>query len=232
MITSKLMLPSLHNKKILEICSGKSIFLDYVLKNMPNTRLLSINISEELNHKLRRQYGIMDNVRLRYGKTEELDYVEQFDVVVSVNSMQFSKNKDLAMEKLKQSLKPNGTFLLYAPIKEPSPLSAVLQHPKWSEYLKENELTYLSYLEYRKLVGKYFENTIDKHFHHQSKFKDSNTLFEYIFQWLPSYIPYELSEEFKRDFTLEYLNLKPPMADGSVVYDIQMIESLSVKKYD
>jgi SAM-dependent methyltransferase len=216
-------------KKILELCSGPSLFIDYALLN-PNNFIISINTSEIANEITRKQYrDSTPNMRFRHGYPENMDYDQHFDMVVSTYSIQFSNDKSKAIENIKKSLKHNGLFTLKTPMKTPYPLSNALQHPKWSEYLKNvQNVEYLNKESYDCLLGRYFENYHIKKYHNRFFFKD----FEHIFDWAPHVleIPEEYREEFKQDVKNEYLKEQPLNKDGTITFPLQIIEAMAAKQ--
>lgn len=218
-------------KKILELCTGPSLFINQALLN-PSHFITSINTSEIANEISREKYrDSISNMRFRHGYPEEMDYDQNFDMITSFYSMQFSNNKSKAVENIKKALKYNGLFTLKTPIKTPYPLSNALQHPKWSEYLKDiQDVEYLNKDSCDRLLGRYFEDYHITKYYHQISFENSNDFELFGYTRHLSKIPKQYREEFKEDVKNEYLKERPLNKDGAITFSLQMIEAMAVKQ--
>ena len=111
---------SLENKDILDIGCG--------------TGRLAIHLSKFVNHwygidpdpesiKLAKEniknLNIDDRVTFKVGKFADIPFDQEFDIIISSNSLHFEENKEDAFENVYNSLKSDGYFIIFVPTPTP-----------------------------------------------------------------------------------------------------------------
>lgn len=218
-------------EKILDIGCGDGKITAALSQFIPLGNILGIDQSLEMIAFANRQFPYTELPNIRFGmqNATELNYVNQFDLIVSFSCLHYVKNDEQlkVMKNIRRALKPDGRLLLMLYRKCPAQWAAIDEiscSNRWGKYFKNFDPGYYEYfpescqaLLQKANLGQF--NAIftpPEYIIYENKEELSN----FMKGWLPHLhkIPQKFHDDFMNEVVSSYLkNL-----------DIKQIESLKI----
>ena len=100
-------------EKVLELSAGTGILTEALINKLPETtRILATDINPDMLDLAKYKLWTNFNISWQLADATDLPYeANEFDVVLSQFGVMFYKNRHLAYRKIRQILKPGGTFI-------------------------------------------------------------------------------------------------------------------------
>ena len=117
-----------NGEEILEIGSGNAMVTIELAKKISNGKIIGIEISKEMTEQAREnlsKYGI-SNVEIINMDALNIEFNNQFDVVLSNSAIHWIKNLELMYKLIYNSLKENGRIMVQTNVKAVSPIFVIL----------------------------------------------------------------------------------------------------------
>jgi len=151
-----------NGKRVLDVACGSG-YGSEIIANYGCSLYLGIDVSEEAIKYARKHYK-RDNVNFICENGIDLRSVgdNEFDVVVSYETIEHIKRYDLFLKELKRVTKPNGTIIISTPNKKYS-------SPNKIQPINKYHVIEFYFNDFYSLLGKYFSNIILKGQDFQSK---------------------------------------------------------------
>ena len=229
-------------EKILDIGCGDGRVTAIIAHAVPDGKVIGVDNSESMLQTAQKlqQKLCFDNLAFSMQDATQLNFAEEFDLIVSFSCFHWVPNHFAALQGIEKSLKPGGkVFLYFVPDhgrdRFDSAINAVVSSPKWASYFSNFSNPYspvtpskfATYAEDVHLLIKRFEIiTIDE------AFPDKAAFIAWMSGWL-SYLkllPKELHAEFLDEIMVCYLKTHPADAAGQIHYIDYWMEVELLKK--
>lgn len=205
-------------------CGTGSITIEIAAK-VPSGIVIGLDISEEMLTYAREHYQA-SNVIYMQGDARDLPFVEQFDKVVALLTLNWIKEQELALASIYNALKYNGKALITRPGKQPSNLGPIAQElvktTYWAPYFSnfEQKKYYYSAEEYATMLeaAGFSVEKISQNSTH-TYFKDKEALIGFIYP-LCNFIDHlssDLQEQFVKEVVNVMLESNQTFPDGSIL---------------
>lgn len=225
------------NDKVLDLGSGDGKITNWIANQVPHGIVVGMDISEKMIQYASLNY-IKNNLLFLQGNAIAVPFVEQFDKVVSFNTLHWVLDQQRALESIKSCLKQNGTMLLILPGKSPSNLATVSERvansEKWKAHFPafKQERIYFSSDEYTLLLQKSgLEIRSITETPTLTFFKNRTALISWITPLVnfASHLPSDLQQDFIEDIADQMLSNAAPLSDGSIPIHHVKIEVVAVR---
>jgi trans-aconitate methyltransferase len=208
---------------VLDIGCGNGKTTQKIAEKIPNGKIVGVDASSSMiecankeNHSLNCSFKLID--------AQEINFKNAFDLCTCFFCMQWIPDKASTIQKIADSLKQNGVFLMIVPLPHahlPAIRNDLIKTPRWEKYFEnyQDPLVFINDTEYKK----YIENTglFLKNYDIEETpvlFKDYDTFFQFMSQMTPhlGQIPNDNEkDEFMHELIREYLIYYPQKTDGS-----------------
>lgn len=104
-------------KKILDAGCGPGIFSFELAKKLPESKIVGIDIEEKLLQVNREilQKTNLSNCSFEYQDIVKLSYINEFDLILSVDNLEHIEDDDTALRNFHTALKVGGTIIIHVP---------------------------------------------------------------------------------------------------------------------
>ncbi len=233
-------IPLTGSEYVLDVGCGDGKITAAIARELPEGKIVGVDISPSMisfakTAFLKEEYSNLDFLLMG---AEDIDFYNQFDIVVSFTALQWIKDHQLVIRNVKESLKSNGLFGVTMPMGLPRELELAVNETitdeKWSEYFS-NFNTGWNFVEkthYDELLQS--EGFISKKIQvvRQEDIFPSLAIFrEFISQWFPYLrpLPIDLKEEFMDRVLSRYIELEPLDEQGRLHFKINRLEVVAEK---
>lgn len=224
------------NEKVLDIGCGDGKTAAFISSLLPSGHVTGIDYSPEMIDFASKNYPVSEypNLSFRFLDAQNLDYSNEFDLIISFSCLHWVPNHDAVFKGIKASLKNGGrTFLQFGVKSEISPLyvasQIVFSSEIWIQYNKGAIYPFRFYEleEYKKIVDKSGLNptrveVVDKEMKYDSKDK-LIAMFESVILPLTGNIPEKHRKELL-DEMFKKLFLKFPLQKGKISVKLPRLE--------
>lgn len=222
--------------QVLDVGSGDGKITAHIADSIPNGKVVGMDISAEMVEKAS-QYS-SDKLSFIQGSATDIPFENQFDKIVSFNTLHWVKDQSKALLAMKGALKPFGTMLLTMPAKGPNNVFTVAEtvatSDKWAPYFPtlSSERVYYTVEEYATLIE---DASLRIELIEQT---DNSTIYANkfgLFMWLKPLINFidhldpALQLEFVQDVTTQFIHNNPPNEDGSITITHQKLLVIASK---
>lgn len=229
------------NETVLDIGCGDGRITADIAQKVPQGSVLGVDMSRNVIEFARQTFppDVYPNLQFEQVDFRELNYHNQFDVVVSIAALHYIRDRIQIVKNIKNALKPSGTVLLMSIglNDEPNPvweaMETLLSSPKWQHiapiltyglFTKEEYVE--TFQEFEMEVMNVQDREVGVNF---QKREEVATRFQHDFLSVTNRIPPEYCIDFIQDFAnlaVDYVNPKPD--EGFRLHEI-MIEIIATK---
>lgn len=223
---------------MIDIGSGDGYITLDLAKKYPNAVIIGLDLSENMVRFANKTHQSQNNLWFIQGDAQKLPFINQFDVVLSFNTMHRLTDSKLAIKGIFNSLNYGGKFIAAFPVSGSpimsSAIASVDSKEKWKSYFtKPDRKSYkFSDFEYGKwlkeegfIVIKAKTKWEDEIFESRDKFRD---LLRSTFSHR-AFLPKNKELEFFEEIVDEYLKLCPLDEKRFVHFYFNRIEIIAIK---
>lgn len=229
--------PISEHEKVLDLGCGNGKVTAYIAEKVPLGIVVGLDISEAMLTFARQNHS-GDNILYIQGDARSVPFVDQFDKVTALLSLNWVMEQQQALNSLYKALKPGGSALLVLPGKLPSNLgnvtSILVQTEFWAPYFPDFKQVkfYASQEEYvLMLESANLKVETIKESDNFTYFADKKALSGF-FQPLCNYIDHlslPLQEQFIEEIVEIVLTHDRPFDDGSILLHSAKMEVIVSK---
>jgi len=220
--------------KVLDLGCGSGSITAEIAAKVPSGLVIGLDISAAMLAYAKDHYPA-SNVIYMQGDARELPFVEEFDKIVALLSLNWINEQEQALNSLYTALKPSGKAIITRPGKQPSNLGPVAQAlvktDRWAPYFPnfEQKRQYYSAEEYIVLLenaGFVIEKISQDSTY--TYFKDREALtgfFRPICNFIDHLSP-TLQQQFVEEIVDVVLDANPQQTDGSILLHDFKLEAI------
>lgn len=208
---------------VLDIGCGNGKTTQKIAEKISNGEIVGVDASSSMiecankeNHSVNCSFKLID--------AQKISFKKEFDLCTCFFCMQWIPDKASTIQKIADSLKPNGMFLMIVPFPHvhlPSIRNELINTLRWEKYFEnyQDPLSYINDTEYKKHIenaGLFLKNYEVKET--PVLFKNYDSFFQFMSQMTPhlGQIPNDnKKDEFMHELIHKYLIYYPQKADGS-----------------
>lgn len=233
-------IPLAGSETILDVGCGDGKITAAISRELPEGKMLGVDISLSMISFAKaafpnEQYPNLDFVLMG---AEDIDFNNQFDIVVSFTALQWVKDHPLVIRNVIKSLRPKGLFGVTMPMGLPAELelavNETIQDGRWSGYFLEfdtgwNFIDKASYDDLLRVEG--FTSKRIQAVRQEDIFPSLAVFKGFISQWFPYLrpLPSHLREEFMECVLSRYTELEPLDELGRLHFKINRLEVVAEK---
>jgi ubiquinone/menaquinone biosynthesis C-methylase UbiE len=229
--------PFSEGDKVLDLGCGSGSVTKEIAAKVPSGTVIGLDVSEAMLAYARDHYSA-PNVIYMQGDARKLPFVEQFDKVVALLSLNWISEQEQALNSLYTALKPGGKAIITRPGKQPSNLGPVayslIKTDRWAPYFPnfEQKRQYYTADEYALLLEKagFIVEKISEDSTY-TYFKDREALvgfFRPLCNFL-DHLSYSLQQQFVEEIVDAVLSFDQPQHDGSILLHDFKLETIVSK---
>lgn len=222
------------NDRVLDLGCGTGSVTSEIAARVPLGVVIGLDISEAMLAYAREHYHGA-NIIYMQGDARELPFVEQFDKVTALLSLNWIHEQEQALNALYRAMKVNGKALITRPGKQPSNLGPVVQElikrDQWAPYFVnfEQEKRYYTAEEYRILLENagFFVEEMSEHSTY-THFENKLALIGFFRPLCHSidHLPLALQRQFVEEIVDKVLETNQILPDGSILLHDFKLETM------
>lgn len=216
------------NEKVLVIGSGDGKIAAQIAKSVPQGIVIGIDASAELVHLASDAFLNTPNLYFKQADYTSFEFEQRFDLIVSLNSLEYIENHPQLFRQIKRSLRNGGKIILSLSLPKTSTMADAIQTTLKNTNWKGLEGTYstakkheMSLEDYRKCLEENgFKVVICEKSKHHTIFKTKEAFVQWLSTWLPKEvaIPEERSYEFSQNVATAFLAMTSQSSNFQIVY--------------
>lgn len=209
---------------VLDVGCGDGKITHYVAEKVPHGKIIGLDISEKMIAEASSLFQ-KDHLSFMVGSAVELPFKNQFDKLISFNTLHWVIEQEKALQSMQSSLKEGGTALLIVPGHFPNNIGLLAEKliysEKWASHFPsfKPQRAYFTAEEYMDLINESgFQIETFKVLKGAASYQDRAALTAWISPLLnfANHLPEDLRTEFLEEITDEMLLVDPPAPDGTI----------------
>lgn len=218
------------NETVLDIGSGDGEISLKMANLLPKGKVVGVDPSQSMFDKAQKriQSSIHQNLAFELKGVSEIEYISQFDQVVSFSAFHWFADPAQALKKISTSLKPDGKLFLYFHPDHGRPrfdwaIRKVMSSPEWKTYFANFKSSYHAYSseqlaqwikEAHLLLNRIEIVKVSE------KFSDRTAFKKWLSTWMQqlNFIPEKSRDSFLSSIVSEYTATYPQSKSGPFVY--------------
>jgi trans-aconitate methyltransferase len=222
-------------ERILDIGCGDGRITAYLAGLVPNGSVLGIDLSPEMIGFASSKCADQTNLSFQVGDATSLNFIEQFDLVVSFACLHWIKDHLTVLKSVQQSLVPGGRFLMQCGGRGNAArildlTSDLIKSPQWKEYFTKFSFPYHFYgpQDYKPWLAEAGLRPLRTELVAKDMIHQGQAGLEGIIRntWLPytQRLPAHLQGEFVREIAGMYLDRYPLDENGQAHVQMMRLE--------
>lgn len=221
------------NESVLDIGCGDGKITAQIAEKVPHGHVIGIDKSSSMISLSKQSFSetIYQNLTFRIEDVKDLALDDSFDLITSFSCLHWVEDQVIALNKMKQLLKPSGKVIIVTFPRCPTfwdPIESIADGQKWKQYFVKNPRPYhfLKEEDYKKILAKLgLKILYIKTSSHIAKFKGKKGFEDYVRGWLPFLLdlPRSLHDEFLEEIGDKSLEFVPLDTEGYVNHPYEKI---------
>ncbi len=209
---------------VLDVGCGDGKITDYVAEKVPDGKVIGLDISEKMIAEASSLFT-KDHLSFMLGSALEIPFHNQFDKLISFNTLHWVLEQEKALQSMRSSLKEGGAALLIVPGHFPNNIGLLgeklVNTEKWASHFPsfKRQRVYFTAEEYLDLVKKAgFQIETFEVLKGAGSYQNRAALTAWISPLLnfANHLSDDLRKEFLEEITDEMLLVDPPAPDGTI----------------